>query len=67
MATKRITVRPQAKLDFNEESVYLAREAGAAVGIRFFDAVQETFQSLLDMPGMGKFRPVNNPGFAELR
>ena len=67
MATKRIKVLPQAKVDFNEESVYLAREASAEVGIRFFDAVQDTFQSLLEMPGMGKLKLVNNPRLAELR
>ena len=67
MASRRITVSFQAEYDVDEETVYLAREANAEVGIRFYESVQESYQSLLDMPGMGKPKPVSNPHLIELR
>ena len=67
MVSRRINVWFQAEQDIDEETVYLAREASVEVGIRFFDAVQESFQSLLGMPGMGKIKPVNNLRLPELR
>jgi toxin ParE1/3/4 len=67
MATKRVRITPQAERDIDNEVVYLATESDVSVGFCFFDAVHATFQALLDMPGMGKVRPVGNPCIADIR
>ena len=67
MAVKRIRITPQAERDLNNEVVYLAEEADAETGIRFFEAAHETFRGLLDMPGMGRIRALNNPRLADIR
>lgn len=67
MAAKRIYLLPQAELDIDEATIYLAREASVEIGLRFFDAAHKTFRALLDTPGMGKIKKVNNPKLASIR
>ncbi len=67
MAAKRVKLLPEAEQDVDEESVYLAQEASAEVGIRFYDAAHESFRELLDMPGIGKVKEVNNPKLSDIR
>ena len=67
MAAKRVRVTPQAERDIDSETLYLAEEAGNETGIRFFEAAHETFKTLLDMPGMGKSRQVENPRIKSVR
>lgn len=67
MAAKRVRLTPQAERDIDNAVLYLAEEADAETAIRFFDAAHETFQDLLDVPGMGRMRPVSNPRIADVR
>lgn len=67
MPVKRVRITPQAERDINSETVYLAEEADAETGIRFFEAAHETFRALLAMPGMGRRRALNNPRLSDIR
>ena len=67
MPVKRVRIMPQAERDLNSETVYLAEEADAETGIRFFEAAHETFQALLVMPGMGRLRALKNPRLTDMR
>ncbi len=67
MDAKRIRLLPQAERDINEETVYLADEAGAEIGIRFFDSAHATLRSLLEMPGMGKKIESADPKIPNIR
>ena len=66
-ADRRVRLLPQAERELDEATLYLAEESSPETGIRFFDAAHETFRSLLEMPGMGKVREVQNPRLSGVR
>ena len=65
--TQRFTVLPAADRDLDEQADYLARKAGLATALRFFEATAATFETLVRMPGMGERRESQVPRLAGLR
>jgi toxin ParE1/3/4 len=61
-----IIIQPAAARDMEEQADYLAQRSLDAA-TRFARAVEETFQQLASMPGMGSPREFRNPALAGLR
>jgi toxin ParE1/3/4 len=61
-----IIVRPRARRDLNEIADYISQDSVEA-GRRFYAAAQEAFQQLVDMPGIGRVREVQNPQMIGVR
>lgn len=53
--TRRVRVREQAERDVDEIAATIAR-ASLEAGIRFYDAVQQTFDLLAEYPNIGTRR-----------
>ncbi|MGH9563223.1 MAG: type II toxin-antitoxin system RelE/ParE family toxin [Terracidiphilus sp.] len=64
---RKIWIRPRALQDLLETGSYLSIEAGESVADRFQDAVEETAQVLLGMPGMGTVCTFHHPRLKEIR
>ena len=64
--TRRIVWRRTAEQDVVEASVYIADDNPSAAA-RFMDAVDETVQSLVKLPGTGRPREFDNPALAGMR
>lgn len=52
MTRKRAT-RQSAQLEIDDQADYLAEHASEPVAYRFLAAVDETIDSLIEMPGVG--------------
>ena len=59
-------IRPQAIEEIDEIAAYIAQD-NVDAAIRFYFAVQDAFDKLAVMPGMGAIRPVQNAALKGLR
>jgi toxin ParE1/3/4 len=64
--TQRVVWRRIAELEVVDAAVYLADDNPAAAA-RFMEAVDETVQSLVEMPGAGRPWEFNHPALAGMR
>jgi toxin ParE1/3/4 len=62
----RILVRETAEAEIDEIAAYIAVH-NLPAAIRFYDAIEATFDQLARMPGMGARRRARDPSLAELR
>jgi len=60
-------VSPAADADLDDQAAYLAREAGLALALRFYDAASATFEAIARLPGLGERRESPDPRLAGLR
>jgi toxin ParE1/3/4 len=63
----RYVLRPKADQDLDQQTYYLATEAGPETGHRFLVAAHETFALLSTQPQMGWPLRLQNPRLASLR
>jgi toxin ParE1/3/4 len=64
--TLRVVWRRIAELEVVDAAVYIAADNPSAA-VRFMDAVDETVQSLVEMPGAGRPREFDHPALAGMR
>jgi len=64
--TGKVNWRRIAEQDVVEAAVYIADENPSAA-VRFMDAVDETVQAILEMPGAGRPREFDNPVLVGMR
>ena len=62
-----VRLSPQADQDIDEQFSYLVDQASLDVALRFLEATQEAFQTLVQMPEMGAKRNFRNPMLEGLR
>lgn len=67
MAARRLRILPQARHDLDSETIYLSEQADVDTAQRFFEAAQDSFRDLLNMPGVGKVRLTDNPRLEGIR
>jgi plasmid stabilization system protein ParE len=63
---KRVT-RPAAQTEIIDQADYLAEHASEAIAYRFLAAVDDTVNSLLDMPGIGALWGSEHPRLHDIR
>lgn len=49
-----LVVRPEAEADIDAAAGFYASEGDVELGLRFFDAVQRTFDTLVGQPHLGR-------------
>jgi toxin ParE1/3/4 len=54
---RELIILPQANHDEDEISLYLAQNADGMTALRFLDALRDTYQDLVEMPGAGALIP----------
>jgi toxin ParE1/3/4 len=62
-----IIVRASARREIKAHGIYLEEHAGPKVADRFIAAVQDTFEALVTMPGMGLLCGFQQPSTRRLR
>src|SRR5688572_22672027 len=62
----RLLIRPQVYWDLDEIAAHIQKDNPHAA-IRFIESAEATFQSLVEMPGMGGRYCVRNPRLQSLR
>lgn len=62
-----ILVRPAAERDVDEQAEYLALQAGVEMGLRFYQASEETFLLLAKRPGIGRTMAFRNRSLTGIR
>ena len=62
----KLRVLPTADTDVDESADYYAREADLQVALRFYDAVEASFQRLLEHPDIGVQCDWVNPKFRDI-
>jgi toxin ParE1/3/4 len=63
----KLTLRPLAERDLDDQADYLEAQAGMETARRFYLAAREIFAKLLEMPEMGTPRIFDNPELSGLR
>jgi len=66
-SARRVELRPAARADIVECTVYLVEEAGREIAERFLDAVDSTLETLASMPEIGSARALASPRLRGLR
>jgi toxin ParE1/3/4 len=61
-----VRIRVEAEAEIDQIAQFLAR-ASVAVALRFYDAVEESCNTLARMPRMGRQRIAQDPALKELR
>ncbi|MBV2149964.1 type II toxin-antitoxin system RelE/ParE family toxin [Sphingobium sp. AS12] len=56
MTARRVVPRDQAQRDIEEAIDHYAREAGADIALGFVDALEATYQTIAEHPGIGSPR-----------
>lgn len=63
----RVDILPEADSDLEEQATYLGHEASLDVALRFYDAVQVSFDLLARNPHIGVQRDSKRPELAGIR
>lgn len=66
MIRRKLIKRPSVIQDIIGQAAFIAQESPAAA-IRFVDAVEETFERLVEIPGVGSSRSYLHPLLQDLR
>ena len=64
--SRRIRRRREVRTDILENARFIAKDS-VDVALRFFDAVDQTSQQLLEMPGMGGRMQLRSKAIADVR
>jgi len=64
--SRRVVVRPLAKIDLDEQALYIAKDSVNAA-LRFLDAAESTFDRLRSFPEIGRRREFRHPDLRDLR
>jgi toxin ParE1/3/4 len=64
---KKVHFRPRAVVDLRETASSLSIEASEEVAERFLGAVQETANTLVNMPGIGALCAFHHPSLKDTR
>ena len=64
--SRRLVIRPQADQDITEHARYIARD-NVEAGLRFYEAAEETLQTLAAFSKMGRERKYRNPRLTGIR
>lgn len=64
---KRLVIRSAARADILERFAYLVDQGAAAAAARFLEAVESATERILEMPGIGSLKELENPRLQGLR
>lgn len=64
--SKRLILRPQVYLDLDEIAAYIQKDNHQSA-IRFLEQAESTFDSLVDMPGLGSPYALRKTTYQDLR
>ena len=64
---RRVTVRPAADRDLDDQAEYLAVHRDVEIGVRFYRAAEETFQLLASQSEMGRRTEYRSPLLVGMR
>lgn len=64
---KRVIFSPETLDDISEILDYFDENAGAAVALRFYEAVQKSISSIVETPGIGALRNFSRPALQGMR
>jgi toxin ParE1/3/4 len=63
----RVIIREAAQAEIDEIARDLARRGSIQLGLRFYEAVDQTFSQLASMPRLGRRRIARDTSLADLR
>lgn len=67
MTTRQVVPRELAQQDIDEAIAHYQEEGGAALALRFIDALQQAYRRVAGHPGVGSLRYAYELGLEDLR